>query len=79
MGLHYLTFMERNLERGKKLMPVRIMNSVGLNTKKIVNTVGNFIDSVAMNSVSGNDIWMKMFPTNIPRMNSNSLRIVSSV
>jgi hypothetical protein len=39
-------------------MPVRIMNSVGLNTEKIVNIVGIYTVSVAMNSVSGNDIWM---------------------
>ena len=45
MGLHYVTFMGRNLKNKKKLTPVWITNSTGLNSKKIVNTVGNFNDS----------------------------------
>ena len=47
MGLHYLIFMGRNLENGKKLTLVRIMNSVALNNK---NVVGIFEDSLAFDS-----------------------------
>ena len=50
MGLRYLTLMRRNLENKKKLMPVRIMNSAGMNSKNIVNNVSIFSDGVAMNS-----------------------------
>ena len=42
--------MRRNLENKKKLMPVRIMNSAGMNSKNIVNNVSIFSDGVAMNS-----------------------------
>ena len=52
MGLHYLTFMGRNLENRKKLTHVRIMNRVGMNNKNVVNSVFLFNDSVAMNSIS---------------------------
>ena len=51
MGLHYLTFMLRNLENRKKLTFVRLMNNVSLNSKNIVNSVGIFSDSVAMNII----------------------------
>ena len=44
MGLHYLTFMGRNLKNKKKPIPVRIMSSTGLNSKNIVNSVGTFDD-----------------------------------
>jgi hypothetical protein len=37
--------MGRNLENGKKLKPVQILNNVGLNSKNIVNSVGIFNDS----------------------------------
>ena len=50
-GLHYLIFMGRNLEKKRKLTPVRIMKSVHFNSKNIVNTVGVSNDSDAMNSV----------------------------
>ena len=50
MGLHYLTFTRRNLENKKKLAPVRIMNSASLISKNIVNSVGIFNKSDAMNS-----------------------------
>ena len=56
MGLHYLTFAVRNLEITKKLTPVRIMNSAGLNSKNIVNNVNMLNDSVVMNHNSGNNI-----------------------
>ena len=42
MGLHYLTFMGRNLENSKKLMLVRTMNSASLNSQNIMNSVGIF-------------------------------------
>ena len=44
MGLHYLTFMKRNLENRKNLTLVRITNSVGLNSKNILNNVNIFND-----------------------------------
>ena len=43
MGLHYFTFMGKNLENEKKLTPIWIMNSM--------NNVSIFNDSVTMNSV----------------------------
>ena len=43
MGLQYITFMGRTLKNKKELMPVRIMNSVSL------NSVGIFTDSVVIN------------------------------
>ena len=51
MGLHYLTFMERNLEIGNKLMPIRTMNNDGMNSKNIVNYASIFNNNVAMNSI----------------------------
>lgn len=39
-------------------MLVRIMNSVNMNSKSIVNNVGVLHDSVAMNSVSIKNIGM---------------------
>ena len=44
MGRHYLTFMRRNFENKKKLTFLRIMNSVGLSDKDIVNSVNIFSD-----------------------------------
>ena len=35
---------------GKKLTPVRIMNSAGSNSKNIANSVGVFIDSDVINN-----------------------------
>jgi hypothetical protein len=43
--------MGRNLENKKKRMPVRVMNNANLDSKNIVNKVGVFNDSVAMNGV----------------------------
>ena len=51
MGLRYLTFMGRNLENRKNFTLVRIMNSVGMNSKDIVNNVEVFSGSVVMNSI----------------------------
>ena len=48
MGLHYLTFMGRNLENRKKLMPVQLMNCMN-----IVNIINIFSDNVTMNSIFG--------------------------
>ena len=50
MGLHYLSFMGRNLDNRKKLRLVRIMNNAGMNSKIIVNNVGIFSDSGAVNN-----------------------------
>ena len=51
MGLHYLTFVERDLENRKQLPLVQIINSVCINSMNIVNSVGNFNDIASMNSV----------------------------
>ena len=51
-GLHYLTFMGRNLENRKKLTPIQIIYSVDMNSKNIMNNVVIFSGSVAMNSIS---------------------------
>lgn len=40
MDLHYLIFMGGNLGNEKKPTPVRIVNSVGVNSMNIVNNVG---------------------------------------
>ena len=48
MALHYLTFMGRKLENRKKLTPVQIMNSAGMN---IVNNIGIFNRSASKNSI----------------------------
>ena len=45
MGFHYITFVRISLTL------VRQMNSVGLNSKDIVNSVGVFNDGLAMNSI----------------------------
>ena len=50
MGLQYLTFIRRNLENRKKLTPIGIMNSSGLYSKNIVNTLGIFNDSANINN-----------------------------
>ena len=50
MGLRYLIFMGRNSKNKKKLSLVRIMNSVNMNTKDVVNNVRIFNIFVAMNS-----------------------------
>ena len=50
IGLHYLTFMRRNLENKKKLTLVWLMNSVGMNSTNIVNIVGILTYIVAMNN-----------------------------
>ena len=50
MGLHYLTFMGRNLKNKKKLTFVQIMNSVGMNNNDIMSHVSTFNDSVAINN-----------------------------
>ena len=50
MGLHYLTFMGRNLENRKELTPVQIMNSTSFNSKNIVHGVSIFNDSATMNN-----------------------------
>ena len=51
MGLHYLTFIGRNLENKKKPTLLQIMNSVALNNKNIVNIVGivNDNDTISKN------------------------------
>ena len=52
MGLHYLTFMGRNLDSKKKLTQVWVVNSVGMNNMNIVNSVGIVnIYNVVMNSM----------------------------
>ena len=50
MDLHYLTSMGRNLINKKKLMHAQIMNSANVKSENIVNIVGIFNDSVAMDS-----------------------------
>ena len=47
MGLHYLTFMGRNLENKKKSALVQIVNSVDMN---VVNNVSISRDSATMNN-----------------------------
>ena len=42
MGLHYLTFMERNLENKKNL--IQVMNNASMNNKNIMNSLGIFND-----------------------------------
>lgn len=51
MGLHYLTFLLRNLENRKKLTLVQIMNNAGFNNKNIVNNDSIFNDSVVINNI----------------------------
>jgi len=57
MGLHYLTFMGRNLENRKKLMFIQIMENAFMNLMNIVNSVGSFSDSVAMNNIFNEYCW----------------------
>jgi hypothetical protein len=51
MGLRYLTFMGRNLQKKNKLLLVQIMNNFGMNSKNIVNNISIFNDNVFMNSI----------------------------
>ena len=51
MDLHCLTFMGRNLEDGKNLTPVQIMNNVDLNRTNIVNSVGIFNGIYSINRI----------------------------
>ena len=51
MGLHYLTFMKRNLENKRKLTPVVIMNNVGLYCEFFVNNVNLFNDIKFINYI----------------------------
>jgi hypothetical protein len=41
----------KNLKYRNILTPIQIMNIVGINSKNIMNSVGNFNDNVAMNSI----------------------------
>ena len=64
MGLHYLTFIGRNLENRKKSTPMQIMNKASINSKNIVNIVGIFkyiivIDSVLVNNTKMNNVSCK--------------------
>ena len=49
MGIHYLTFMGRNLENKKKFMLVQIMNNAVMNNMNIVSSGGIFGDNATMN------------------------------
>jgi hypothetical protein len=49
MHLQYLTFMGRNLENRKKLKPIWITISVGLNSENIVNSVDLFNGGIVIN------------------------------
>jgi hypothetical protein len=51
MGLHYITFMGRNLENRIQPNTVRIMNSAGMISKNFANSVGIFSNSDAMNGI----------------------------
>ena len=42
MGLHYLTFMGRSLENGKKLLLVQVMNSADWIINNVVNWISIF-------------------------------------
>ena len=50
MGLQNLTFMEKNLENRKKLILVRILNSMSLYGNNIMNSVNTFNDVSIINS-----------------------------
>ena len=41
----------KNLKYRNKLTPIQIMKIVGMNSKNIMNSVGDFNDNVDMNSV----------------------------
>lgn len=51
MGIHYLTFMGRDLENKKKLTPVQTMNNVGMINMNIVSSGGIFGDKATMNDI----------------------------
>ena len=51
MGIHHLTFMRRNLENKKELMPVQIMDSACMNSTNIVSSIGIFGENATMNIV----------------------------
>ena len=50
--------MRRNLENGKNLTLVQIMNSAGMNNKNIENNVSIFSDSATMIVLSVNNVGM---------------------
>jgi hypothetical protein len=50
MGLHYLTFMERNLENKKELTLIWIMNCVNMIIRNIVNNANVSKDHATMNN-----------------------------
>lgn len=47
--LHYLVFMKRNLQNGKKLMSIQIINDAGMDSKNIVNNAYLFNEMVSIN------------------------------
>ena len=51
MGFHYFMGMGRNSKIRKKLMPMQIMISVGMNRRDIVDSVGMYNDSAPMKIV----------------------------
>ena len=57
VGLHYHTVMERHLENRKKLMLVRMMNSVNLYSKNIMNNDGIFNDDITISSNYKEEYW----------------------
>ena len=56
MGIHYLTFMGRNLEYKKKLMLVQIMNNAGMNSMN--NNVMNSMNIVSSGGIFGDNATM---------------------
>jgi hypothetical protein len=64
--------MGKNLENKKKLMPVQIMNSAGLNSKNIVISAGNFNVVMILIVIPSNNIGMNNVPKNISQMSKNS-------
>jgi len=53
-GLHYLTFIRRSLDTiKKKLTPIWMTNSAGMNSKNIVTCVGFFNDNTTTNNLIG--------------------------
>ena len=57
MGLQNLTFMEKNLENRKKLILVRILNSMSLYGNNIMNSVNTFNDVSIINSNVREQYW----------------------
>lgn len=55
MGLHYLTFIGRNVENRKKVMLVQINSTAIMNSKNIVNNVSKCNGFDAMNNILLND------------------------